>query len=350
MIEHPILFSTEMVKAILEGRKTQTRRVLKPQPLLSYRLSGGIIQVNHNDIDRRIEYGEPNTKTDTNIAKRELYGWKRWEYLFQDEIQRLWEEGHRGMAYISWSRFGTKGIPSCFIVPQQYQSDKVGASVNLYGFSWDASQTFNASKALRWQSAQQQTRKSSLGNSIRELAGQENNESSESKLQPPKFKNHTKREGTHQMGCEKRYIQQKASSTSIGDKLPINLRNLPWDIRDRLWVRETFSLQPDNPNGRKKHIVYKTDFEAPVSKAFKYKPSIFMPRWASRITLEITGIRVERLQEISNKDAIAEGVKYDVSKEGGWPVSRYKALWESINGKDSWEANPFVWVTEFKRL
>jgi len=101
-----------------------------------------------------------------------------------------------------------------------------------------------------------------------------------------------------------------------------------------------------------------------------------MPRWASRISLEITGIRVERLQDISEEDAIDEGLKA-ITKDGklikygipdrdgypgaddfGWnwgdwdksPVLAYKRLWQSINGKGSWDLNPFVWVIEFKRI
>lgn len=89
-----------------------------------------------------------------------------------------------------------------------------------------------------------------------------------------------------------------------------------------------------------------------------WRPSIHMPRWASRITLEIVGVRVERLQDISEADCIAEGI---ASAPGGWwsgatgqssptPVGAYALLWESINGPGSWALNPWVWVIEFKRL
>jgi hypothetical protein len=94
----------------------------------------------------------------------------------------------------------------------------------------------------------------------------------------------------------------------------------------------------------------------------KWKPSIFMPRWASRITLEITDVRVERLQDISEADAIAEGMYTNEAaiKKLGLPadikltgscVDKYRIVWESINGKKyPWSTNPWVWVVEFRRV
>lgn len=77
--------------------------------------------------------------------------------------------------------------------------------------------------------------------------------------------------------------------------------------------------------------------------------SIHMPRWASRITLEVTGVRVERLQDISAGDCVSEGIG-----EKWWPESnlkaQYRELWESINGAGSWDANPYVWVVEFRMV
>lgn len=91
----------------------------------------------------------------------------------------------------------------------------------------------------------------------------------------------------------------------------------------------------------------------------RYRHARFMPRWASRITLEVTEVRIERLQDISEMDAVAEGID---RRGHGWawysdaelyttqPVTSYRDLWEQINGQDSWEANPWVWVVGFKRL
>lgn len=91
-----------------------------------------------------------------------------------------------------------------------------------------------------------------------------------------------------------------------------------------------------------------------------WKPSIHMPRWASRITLEITGVRVERLQEIGHRDAAAEGWPADDEARAlaehapgcadDAAIEWYADLWDSINGPGSWDANPWVWVVEFKRV
>lgn len=85
----------------------------------------------------------------------------------------------------------------------------------------------------------------------------------------------------------------------------------------------------------------------------KTRPSIFMPRWASRITLEIESVRVERLQDISEEDAIAEGCKDWMEPWRPGSLSArvlYSKLWESINGPGSWAKNPWVWALNFKRV
>lgn len=92
----------------------------------------------------------------------------------------------------------------------------------------------------------------------------------------------------------------------------------------------------------------------------QWRPSIHMPRWASRITLEVTDVKVERLQDISEEDAMAEGIVNagdgngyqlaDTSHYAGTASESYASLWESINGPGSWDANPWVWCVSFKRL
>lgn len=158
-------------------------------------------------------------------------------------------------------------------------------------------------------------------------------------------------------------------------------------VGDRIWVREAYrfpaSLDDVSPTGVGEMAVatgYRKPwaptfyeftgtfsdgwkgFETPpkVSDAGKLRPSIHMPRWASRILLEITDVRVERLNSISQEDAQAEGMEltgwrptYSDPDSGGevmTPYDNFAELWSSIYGDESWKANPWVWVIEFKRV
>lgn len=161
---------------------------------------------------------------------------------------------------------------------------------------------------------------------------------------------------------------------------------------DRLWVRETWGMSfedivptgrqfvsggtwgsPARPN-RKPCVVFRADGDMPddsPGETATWCPSIHMPRWVSRITLEIVSVRVERLNDISEKDAIAEGVERNEgvnpwTQTDGWikypfdlhaedfpavtAKESYHSLWESINGPGSWDLNPWVWVVEFKEV
>lgn len=146
----------------------------------------------------------------------------------------------------------------------------------------------------------------------------------------------------------------------------------PYVMRQKLWVRETFlnnALEGYDPV-----YFYRADGDDKPEDR-QWKPAIFMPRQASRITLEITQVRVERLHEISEEDAILEGIDgrrhpkdkqlwtwkdYTRSQHFKEPIyhygsavtpqTTYAGLWESINGKGSWQANPWVWVIRFKRV
>lgn len=164
---------------------------------------------------------------------------------------------------------------------------------------------------------------------------------------------------------------------------------------DRLWVRETWGVishdfdehgnmidwEPDRPASPIRempfghgyysgHVIYRADGEAVWAgdddgggdDRTAWKPSIHMPRIASRILLEITGVRVERLQDITEEQAKAEGVRLytDHAELGDWwhvegietfsadPRKSFELLWSSVGG--DWQANPWVWVVEFKRV
>jgi len=149
------------------------------------------------------------------------------------------------------------------------------------------------------------------------------------------------------------------------------------EVGTRLWAREAWRTTGDGgrcdhmpPRDLQPHRVwYEADGAAPRDECVgKLRPSMFMPRWASRITLEITGIRVERLNDISEADALAEGVTTiwpDGPRADGGPnhytikignvsfnaptaAGVYAMLWSQINGEESWAANPYVWCLEFQ--
>jgi len=142
---------------------------------------------------------------------------------------------------------------------------------------------------------------------------------------------------------------------------------------DRLYVREAWAFDEED-----NRILYRSDdneetkewdqarAESGLSK-YRWRPSIHMPRAVSRILLEIVSVRVERLQDISDADAIAEGIErnaeyptlwkrgdlhgdQNIMKSTGFPKLAYRSIWEQINGHESWSANPWIWVVEFKRV
>lgn len=130
---------------------------------------------------------------------------------------------------------------------------------------------------------------------------------------------------------------------------------------DRLWVRETFAAfdadwkHPGKPHDLKDGPWPNVVYPASVAKIpdGTCRPSIHMPRWASRITLEITAVRVERLNDISEEDAKAEGVapsQHIITPPEALYRVGFLKLWQSIYGEESWGANPWVWVIEFRRV
>lgn len=169
-------------------------------------------------------------------------------------------------------------------------------------------------------------------------------------------------------------------------------RGLPLDFQfygapgDRLWVKETWQ-----PRASARAVGWEVTYAAdgsvffhdvdrapgswkfPKAAAIGWVTPLFMPRWASRLTLEVTGVRVERLNDISEEDAKAEGADRDFTpcdpddredpREVGYPSASdtahaeatkhrrfFRSLWESINGDGSWKANPWVWAITFKRV
>ncbi|EAN6941595.1 hypothetical protein EKF11_23890 [Salmonella enterica] len=160
------------------------------------------------------------------------------------------------------------------------------------------------------------------------------------------------------MGCE------LAGNELAGELAAHNYWNSPYGKPgDRIWVRETFRVHSRatdvatlvyrasvrNSWTEQTHRVPVAVCNKPATPE-KWTPSIHMPRWASRITLEITDVRVERLNDIRECDAKAEGGQTECTLIGDKYYPGFRSLWKSIYGEESWAANPWVWVIEFKRV
>ncbi|EIO8713127.1 hypothetical protein LRG38_003831 [Salmonella enterica] len=162
------------------------------------------------------------------------------------------------------------------------------------------------------------------------------------------------------MGCE------LAGNELAGELAAHNYWNSPYGKPgDRIWVRETFRVHSRatdvatlvyrasvrNSWTEQTHRVPVAVCNTPATPE-KWTPSIHMPRWASRILLEITDVRVERLRDLSEEDAKSEGITPPAGGVlPGWEYRiNFRDLWMDIYGTDSWEANPWVWVIEFKRV
>ena len=143
------------------------------------------------------------------------------------------------------------------------------------------------------------------------------------------------------------------------------------NVGDKLWVRESWASQHKYDHLPPRLIPHDANIHFATSEqlgGLMHRPSIFLPRWASRLTLEITEIRVQRLQEITQQDAIQEGVLFMGGMADNWddapwcaslkdqepmkyPSAAYGRLWDTINGKTHpWESNPWVWAISFKVL
>lgn len=149
-----------------------------------------------------------------------------------------------------------------------------------------------------------------------------------------------------------------------------NMLPAKYKVGDILWVRETYRKSSGFPTGFRYDWRSTAEEDgAPIDEP--WKPSIFMPKDACRIFLEVTAVRVERLNEITEADALAEGVErwieermkskpthyklyfHEKGSECSYtscPIDSYETLWQKINGEKSWSENPFVWVYTFKEI
>lgn len=393
MKERPILFSGEMVRAILEGRKTQTRRIMKPQPYAIYELTTEGITTIHTD-NETIE--RCCFERNTHLAKRGLHGRKRWTDLLTDQVCGLWAEGLRGLVSVEGVQF-REGLPLRILVSRKREGHEISSPPSLHRFPWDAPIGSDAGKALGRRSAEQFSAQPMLGDAKRELGRQRGSRARIERRKASRGETDRPTAFSAEVGDLRGLLQPTACGPLSGNESVFGVADHRFQIEQYLWIKETFA-----PYGNDKgegivtyraggaHFMLCEDYgegdpvaigaaTAPNSRYTppKWKPSIFMPRWASRIALEITSVRVERLQDISETDAKDEGLSC-LTKDGGrtwkfgipdrdglpgndddgwhwheWEVDprlAYKKLWESINGAGSWAQNPWVWVIGFKRV
>jgi len=322
--EKPIIFSGEMVRAILEGRKTQTRQVVKPQPEMRY-----------EKIYDRDWFWSPSTsgqgceQQDLTLIPKCPYGVPGDELCPAIEILdgryaadthgRIWSQAKgdwRILAPASSSKGYLTVTPA---VDGKYKTRLVHRLVAeaFYGPApnhdaqvrhLDGDQTNNAPDNLDWGTQEDNW-------SDRRAHGKGSGESHHAakltieQVREIRTGSDSQREAAHKYGVDQAAI---------------------WSIRNnKTWVESPEALPPN------------------------------CPRWASRIQLQVTEIRVERLQEISSEDAISEGIEMEFhpgTENPIYPVDLFVRLWDSINGKPrtdgvdiSWSANPWVWVVEFKK-
>lgn len=397
MTEKPILFSAPMVRAILDGTKTQTRRVVKPQPDSVYVLAASRITV----YNRPHEYREVDITKNPDIAERRLQGRERREDIFEDAVRWLWKEGIRGV--VSATRVqGEQGIYACYFVPQKQEENSVSTQASLYGLSRDAAVEIASSEALGRRPDKQSSGQLEVGDAGGKLGRQGSSRTRDKRREASLVKIVRSAAGEYSLCRCDGALQSKPCSESIGDVVVCYFSGLPKAIGQKLYVRETWqkveAIQGYGVAYRADDEIRKVlwkgesepDSDIPVGVGERlsdwiddapWRSPIFMPRWASRITLEVTGVRVERLTNISEDDCKAEGIVNPLEETedpGAFCYEEaYAELWDSINGKNApshikrrerkgkptdkwarahpverkdWESNPWVWVYTFKRV
>lgn len=296
MKDRPILFKAEMVRAILGGRKSQTRRVIKPQPPKHWP-----------------DYFAKLARGHTSLSLPEV------RYFRSDNTEVKCPYGQPG------DEQGTKF------------RDSSPPSDGWYWIRWTAHDNERQVWLRRFHSLEDEARDGIPDNDVERWLW-----------------------GTSP------FDDPESVCLDVAEPLDIEWRR----PGDRLWVRETWgAVWPDMEAASLKDSIIEyranlkpgcTDYpgEWPADEARgnpdapKWRPSIHMPRWASRITLEVTGVRVERVQDITLEDMIAEGatpIQEDCYFFDSYAIPFCK-LWDSVNAKRgySWEQNPWVWIVEFR--
>jgi len=363
--ELPIGFTMDMVKAILDGRKTVTRRVIKESYI--YSLTDDWIYGIHTDNNLLKGFHNGNDiKKDTNSTEQRLQGWLRRTNIFTNEIQRLWSEKIRGLVSVKrmLEQTGEKEIFNDNSLSQKQESDKNYPPLNLHGFSWDAIKKIYAGETFRWKPTEQQAGKFVLGNTNGKLDGQKSSRERLRRRKTSDGKTDRQRVRTFEVGVKSWSVQPASCRPCSKNVAGWHISYSSCQKNRVLWVKESYchgiewdDCKPSevDPLCDGNDIWYFADGERPTEGWGKKRSSLFMPKWVARRWLEVISVRPEQLQEITGEDAQKEGWPRHQeifpsintnSKAKSW----FEHLWDSINAKRGypWESNPWVWRIEFK--
>lgn len=323
--ERAINFTAEEVRAILEGRKTQARRIVKPQPnvvkpddalwfdgkadfwhtaeqYLRDRCPFGVagdrlmVYCKHDTIKRRDSQGN------SRISQPGLHGGIGRKNLLSDQIRGVGKQDEDRLVSAGWAP-DQKGVSEHQPLPQEREGDQERPSPDLPVVSWDATISGVAGEASRWRPVQQPSGEPAMGNSVGELARSENPREA---VHEPNLPIHAGGTGAHSMGNSEWIVLATAGRPHFG-RFPV-----------------------------------------------------LDPRACHALTLEVTEVSVQRVQEISEADAEAEGIRELAGKcgvfDGGGPamgptaVHAFMRRWNSLHGSGAWERNEWAWAIAFRRM
>lgn len=384
--QRPILFSHPMVAALARGEKTQTRRVVKPAPAaffwlmdneIKYACNGGIDENNSS-----CNWG--GASRNSGIPLPELHGGLGWPDLFSDEVRRIWSQGFRGLVCLERKNPKGEGVCIGFLVPREQEGNQEYPSASMHGISWVTVFTNPAGSTPGWGQVEQQTGESNLGHPGGELVRQSRSWARDVGRGSSNVEVFQRGTRPYRLGRPQGALQPAPGVSRARRESVLRIRNGQFRVGLKLWVREPWHLgllgdlpcvfystqTPGDPCEHwnrvpSEHCEWVVKEVCGDPRGARHRHARYMPRWASRFLLEITGIRVERVQEISEEDADAEGIEAldgamderhlcELSKRYGLPLESSRCwfayLWDSIHGPGAWERNEWVWVIEFRNI